>query len=237
MAMVKKILHRVHNLPHSLKSAQTIRSLGDGDYLTEGVPYQCQFATPDLTGKILDGDLEASNDPNWKIFGYKTAEEAAYWTMRQCGICCVKIALDRYGVHKTVAELTEQGLKLGGYDKDNDRGWFYKPLVALAEKYGAKGRVFRYLTVESVAKELMSDKLVVMSVNPQIIRGDKKITNHEKSGHLVVAVGFKLSGRRISGVYIHNPSGRTQDMREYAFIPSETIQRSFGNRGFLLSKR
>lgn len=233
--MMKKTLRILRNAPLHYLAHHTIAKLDNGDYITDKVPYVCQFASPNLAKDILEKHLDAKDDPNWRIFGYKTQEESSYWAWRQCGICCVKMALDYYGIDKPVATLTEEGVRLGGYDTDNDQGWYYKPAAKLLGEFGVLAKVVPHFTIKMLAKHLLFNNLAIISVNPEIIRSDKVITNRDKSGHLVLAVGFRIKNNKIKGFFIHNPSGKSKDSQGYAFISIERFKQAYGQRGISIS--
>ena len=234
--MLKNTLRKIHSLPSHYSASHRITNLNDGDYITDSVSYACQFASPNLTKDILERRFNAEDDPNWKIFGYATRSESAYWSWRQCGICCVKMVLDFHGIERQVAELTKEGVSLGGYNIETDSGWYYKPIAKLLSTYDLTARIIPYLTVEMLAKSLLLNKLAIISVNPEIIRGDKKIISHKKSGHLVVAVGFRIHDGQVTGLFVNNPSGKSKAMQAYAFIPIERFKSAYGKRGIVVSK-
>lgn len=233
--MIKNTLRKIHSLPSHYSAIYKLADLDNGDYSIKNVPYVCQFASPELTKEILEKRFNAEDDPNWKVFGYGTRKESAYWAWRQCGVCCVKMVLDFYGAKRQVAELTKEGMDLGGYDIENDSGWYYKPIAKLLGKYNLTAKIMPHLTVEMLAKSLLHEKLAIVSVNPEIIRGDKKITSHKKSGHLVLAVGFRMNNKLITGLFVNNPSGKSRAMQVTAFIPIERFKSAYGQRGIVVS--
>ena len=234
--MVKQTIRRLLGVPKALRAKQSLVSLADGDYITKNVPYECQFASPELTKDILEQTIDAQSDSNWRIFGFETVEDTACWVPRLCGVCCVKMAVDHHGAATTVAGLTNEGVNLGGYDIDRDIGWFYAPLLQLAETHGLDGAVQPHLSIYEVAKLVSSDEFVIASVNPEIIRGDKPVRSQKKSGHLVLVIGVRISNHTIVGFYIHNPSGKTPDMQRNAFIPLNIFVQAYGERGIVLWK-
>ena len=229
--MLKKQVRRVAGLKADLAARRMVRQLAEGDYRVDNVPYQCQFASPSLVKAIIE---TGASDPSWKVFGYKTEKEASYWASRQCGIACVKMVLEQRGVHATVAELTKQGVALGGYDVALDRGWYYAPLVRLLGGHEVSSRVVTFLTINTVAAHVATGGLVIASVNPEIIRGDTVVTSHKKSGHLVLVTGCKKTNGKLTGFYIHNPSGKSIATQVNTFIPLEVFRRSFGERGICI---
>lgn len=235
--LTKQLLRKLAKTPQDIRAKRHLKSLHDGEYTIKNVPYQCQFASPALAKDILEKRIQASEDPQWKVFGYKTPKESEYWAWRQCGICCIKMALEHYGKHPgTVANLTKQGVELGGYNIKADQGWYYKPLAALLRLYGLRANVAPYLSAEQLAHNVSNGKLAIISVNPEIIRGDKKITNFSKSGHLVLVVGVKIERHKIVGVQISNPSGNSKETQSYGLIPIETFTKAYGKRGIVIAK-
>ncbi len=234
--MIKRLVRRTSRISHNLKAKRKLKSFQDGRYIIKNVTYACQFASPELVSDILEKKVDAANDPNWRLFGYKTKEEASYWSWRQCGICCVKMIVEYFGYHQNIADLTQKGVELGGYDVNKDIGWYYKPLVALLKSFNLRASVIPYLSTTELTGYTLENKLVIASVNPEIIRGDKKITSSVKSGHLVLVVGVDIKRSKVAGFYIHNPSGKSSDMRSYAYIPIKTFVQSYGNRGIVVSK-
>lgn len=239
MSMLSIARHHIRKLsaaPRALRAQQLLRRLPDGDYYIEGVPYHCQFASPKRVADILEGRLAAEDDPRWRVFGYKTKEEAGYWAGRQCGISCVNMLLEGTGRVLSVAELTRQGVALGGYDTAADRGWYYKPLAALLRSHGIDCYSVGYLPLYTLAQHLYHKRPAIISVNPQIIRGDATVTIHDKGGHLVVALGFRKHAGTIEGVIIHNPSGKSPEMRNRAYIPLDQFLLAYGERGILVAQ-
>lgn len=233
--MIKNALRRIHSLPSHYSAIHRLANLEDGDYIIKNVPYVCQFASPELTKDILEKRFIAEDDPNWNIFGYRTRKESAYWAWRQCGVCCVKMVLDFHRINRQVAELTKEGVDLDGYNIENDSGWYYKPIAKLLERYNLIAKIMPHLTVEVLAELLLREKLAIISVNPEIIRGDTKITSHKKSGHLVLAVGFRIHNKQVTGLFVNNPSGKSEAMQVYAFIPIERFNNAYGQRGIVVS--
>ena len=143
----------------------------------------------------------------------------------------MKMVLDKQGAKKTFAEITHEGVELGGYDVEKDAGWYYKPMIQLLAKYSVKARAHSHITKYGVAQAVSRGEMFIASVNPQIIRGDMNPRSLRKSGHLVLVIGVKITSGKPMGFYIHNPSGKTPDMQKQAFIPVEQFDRSFGEQG------
>ncbi|KKQ94444.1 MAG: hypothetical protein UT66_C0017G0007 [candidate division CPR2 bacterium GW2011_GWC1_39_9] len=242
----KKLYQDSVSMFSDLKATKKLSTLKDGDYFVDGdVPYQCQFASPELVKDILEKKLSATDDPKWKDFGYKTKKDYEFWSLRLCGIASLKMILDYYKLtnNKKVAELTNEGVELGGYviydNKGNleDKGWFYKPLVELGKKYGLKGYSSSYLSANHLCSLIFTNKLVIASVNPCIIRFDKLKGSESPGGHLVVVFGFKIKDGRLVGFYINNPSGKKDETRVKVYIPINTFKNAFDKKGMVFWKQ
>ncbi len=217
-------------------ASRNLKKLKDGDYfISPNIPYQSQFATPELTEDILENK---ANDPNWASFGFKDQAEYAFWSEKICGIACFKMILEFYNLlnKKSMAELTKEGLDLGGYDLKNNRGWFHGPLLKQAQLYGLQGQIAAHFGINSICSLILNKKFFIASVNPCIIRFDEKITNEEPGGHLVLVIGFRLKNDQCEGFFINNPSGKTNETRAKAFIPIETFKKAYGKKGIAVWK-
>ena len=215
-----------------------LRKIEDGDYfISSHVPYQSQFASPELTDVILENKISGENDRNWSSFGFKNPQEYAFWSLKICGMACLKMILEFYNLsNKSIAALTNEGLNLGGYDLKNNKGWFHKPLLKQAKLYGLKGYITARFGVNSICELILKKKFFIASVNPFIIRFDKNITNAELGGHLVLVIGFRLKNGKCEGFFINNPSGKTDDTRTKAFIPMEIFKKAYGGKGIAIWK-
>ena len=218
----------------------SLRNLLDGDYkVTNSVKYYCQFASPELAKPILEKRISAKDDPDWKDFGFLEPEEYEFWCWRACAIICLKMIIDTVNLESdTVSNLVSKGVKLGGYiayDKSGtlvDKGWYYKPLINLANKYNLDGKLFSHLSIQDICKEILNKHYVIASVNPEVIRYDI-----EKSdvigGHVVLIHGFKWNNGKCKGFYLHNPSGKSKET-QIAFISMDVFKKAFAERGFCL---
>lgn len=234
--LAKHYTKNIINFPANAKSNMFMLFLKDSDYRISNVPYCCQFASPELVKDILEKRIDSINDPKLSIFGFDSNKEAAYWSWRICGICCLKMILNYYGQEVSISELNKKGISFGGYDVENDIGWYHAPLRNLAQSYGLKSSNYSYLKPASIADKIKNNQFVIASVNPEIIRGDNEISSFKKGGHFVLITGFKLKSHKIIGFYIHNPSGDNTESRQDAFIGIDRFLASYGMRGIVLYK-
>lgn len=220
-----------------------MRKLEDGDYKVQNsVKYYCQFASPELTKDILEKRISAKADPRWKEFGFLSPEEYDFWSWRACAIICLKMIIDTVlNKNEQVKDLTDEGINLGGYiSHDNtgklvDKGWYYKPLIALAKKHHLHGKLFSSLSIKNICKEILNKHFVIASVNPEVIRYDKTESD-TIGGHVVLVYGFRWSHGECAGFYLHNPSGKIEETR-IAFIPIDIFQKAFAKKGFSIWKK
>lgn len=232
--MIKKTIKKAINLPNLIKSKKIISALKDGDYSIQNVPYLCQFASPELAKDILEGKINARDDPNWKVFGFKSREEQEFWAFRICGICCIKMILEFYDIKVPIIKLVNEGVALNGFDFKNDSGWYHESLLQLANKYNFKGYVSKHLNIYDLANQIILKKFVIISVNPNIIRMDKNIVSKKKSGHLVLVTGFRIKNQKIIGFFINNPSGKEKTTQKNAFVPIDIFLNAYGERGIVI---
>lgn len=183
-----------------------------------------------------------TNRQHIKKFGAKDSQEFTFWSWRDCGIVCVKMILDTKGKakNKSIMDLTREGIQLGGYilyenDTFVDRGWFHHSLAALLKQYGISAETKKWQTIESVAKEILANKLVILSV---LVPGRKSIQedgsfqpkkNATFGGHLLLAVGVKMKGKKVEGIYVHDPRG-LEKYQKRAYILTPTFDNIFTNR-------
>ncbi len=225
-------------------SRQRLRRLRPGSYFVSPMPqYLAQFATMDRVSEFLNGDAPPEQDPAWSEFGFDNVAEYSFWAPRLCGIVCAKMVIDSNAPRPapSVATLTRQGLDLGGYQVHDaegslvDRGWFYRPLVELARQFDFEGAVQTSIPVEELCIGVLDNRVFVVSVHPGVIRGDLDVAPQgARGGHLVVVVGFEWGESGLAGFYVHNPSGRTREFQERAFIPLMRFTAAFAGRGFWL---
>ena len=234
--MLKRLVRIVSNQPRISRANRYVKSVGNLDDYTRNVPYQCQFPSENRVRDVLENNMPAGEDENWKTFGFDSRGEVSYWATRACGACCIKMVAEHRAEPLLLAEVIKSGVELGGYDVATDEGWYYKPLSNMAEMYGLSSRVEPYLPKNLLAQIVIEHNFVIASVNPQIIRGDSKITNTDKSGHLVVVLGVRVEQGRVQGFYIHNPSGKSAEMQHNAYIPVEVFDKAYGERGVVVSQ-
>lgn len=191
---------------------------------------------------INEGDL-LTNKKHIKEFGAKDSKEFSIWVWRDCGIACVKMILDSKNSkqkNKTLMELTNEGITLGGYilyekEKFVDKGWFHSSLVNLLKHNEVNAKQKKWQSIYSVASDILDNKLVILSVNipgRSHIKEDGSflpMKNAKYCGHLILATGIKMNEDKIEGIYINDPRG-LEKYQENTWLAVDTFNRIFSGR-------
>lgn len=198
------------------------------------VPYYAQVASPELAGAIFGQGLDPALDPRWAESGAVSVEEYVYWTDRACGVACVKMCVEALGGPvRPLLEWARAGVKIGGYLTDlrqggspYERGWLHSALAELIRGEGVAAQP-RPAALEEFPALLAAGSLMIASVSYEIgLPGP--VT--KRGGHLVVVSGAELQDGRLAALIVHNPSGRTAEMRAYARIPVECFESGYTGR-------
>lgn len=198
------------------------------------LPYTAQIASLDLAEAVFSEQMDAFDDPNWRLSGAETREEYAHWVMRACGIVCVKMCAEGFGkTRRSVHEWIKRGLAHDAYlvleENGNrvERGWIHAKMADLLREEGLFSQAVPAGSQEIIAW-LRQGHLFIASVCYQLgTRGPVTF----KGGHLVVVNGADVHNGQLETVYIHNPSGRFPDLRAYAAIPAERFLAAYTGRG------
>lgn len=223
------VTHKI-NLP---EMTGTYFTKGKPDYISQFIGIYPQSITPET--KLTDKKHIAK-------FGAQNAEEFSFWAWRNCGIACVKMILDVQGKarDRSIMDLTREGIELGGYilyehEKFVDKGWFHYALVALLKKYKVSATTKKWQTIESVAKDILEKKYVILSV---LVPGRRHIAEDgsfalkhggKSGGHLLLATGVKMQGKKVLGIYVHDPRGLDKYQKD-TFVSSNIFKKIFTNR-------
>ena len=121
-------------------------------------------------------------------FGCRDKAAYEYWVPHVCGICCVKMVGDTYGLTNqySLYDLTMQCKSLGGFKESKDgkmRGVFHHPLVELAKEVGLAGRVERRLENDRIKAGIKKNHFAVLSIDLHrltgFMNGDHLILIHQ----------------------------------------------------------
>jgi hypothetical protein len=237
---LKRTLHRwidpVLSVPNHRRAAERLRDLPDGEYhVPIDVPYVPQFASTDLIKAYIHDQLHGRDDPNWQAFGAPDTDTYTFWAHRACAIACVKMAIDGYQTAppKTLWQLVDEGLSLGGYrthDQNGifiDEGWYYTALVELGKRYGLDVQGKAYASILDVCAAIRDGWLVAAGVTPEL---GEHAPIHKYDGHFVLVYAFSWHNRRCTSLTLHNPSGRYLDLQAGAVIPYARFRAAFARR-------
>jgi hypothetical protein len=204
------------------------------------IPYACQFASPGLVWAFIHDGRDLATDPRWPEYGARTAQEYAHWTLRSCGVVCVKMAVEGLmGLSPRPAmDWVREGLAMDGYlaERRQERaveiGWKHAALADLARAHGCTAELASGLTPDAIAGHIRADRVVIASVTSELGE-DAPITR--QNGHLVVIYGVLVhAAGHVEAVIAHNPSGRRPAMRAGAILPVERFMEGFSGRGIVI---
>ncbi|MFG3228756.1 C39 family peptidase [Kitasatospora sp. NPDC048194] len=195
------------------------------------VPYRAQWESAELVREIVDGRLDAAEDPRWGQSGAATPEEYAWWSWRLCGVACLRMALEHWwGVTPTMMALAGECVAAGAYVRDGEslRGLIHVPFADYVRRRWGLAATAGELTPEQVAEEVAGGRLVMVSVHPSI-REPNGPPPVRRGGHLVLAVGTTDTA-----LLIHNPSGFPGESQAFARVPWRSFGPFFAGRGIVL---
>jgi len=203
-------------------------------------PYYSQIEDFEQIGDYLDRGKEFVNDPHWRKSGGPNKEAYAHWAARSCGVVCVKTCCETFGgpvlpLHQWI----QAGLNLNGYlVKENDSGeaqeigWKHAALAELLRQNGFSANP-QSADLDDIAEALRYKKVVIASVSFEI-GTNRPITG--VGGHLVTILGAVLNESQIDHLILHNPSGRTPALREFARISKKRFNQAFSHRVIIAGK-
>ncbi len=237
--MIKSIISLICTNILSLYYSVQLKEFTGTYFVTPKPKYISQFVGI-YPQTIRVGD-SLTNRKHIAEFGAKNSQELSFWAWRDCGIACVKMILDsKVGSSKTMMELTDEGIELGGYIvyENNtfvDKGWFHSSLVKLLETNGVPAKTRKFQSLASVATDLLHNRLVILSVTipgRSSIRPDGSFLPQENAtymGHLLLATGVKMNGKEIEGFYVHDPRGLPKYQKD-CWISASTFAEIFSGR-------
>jgi len=208
------------------------------------VPYTCQYASPELVRAFIHEGRPLEDDPRWAEYGAADPAEYAHWARRSCGVVCVKMAVEALTgeIPHSVIGWVQAGLAIDGYltqlraDRPGERielGWKHDALVQLAAERDIEAGRAEGLTLADVAAHIRADHLLIASVTSELGEDGPLSRN---SGHLVMIYGVELTEvGEVTGVILHNPSGRTPPLQAGARIPANRFRQGFSGRAIILA--
>lgn len=173
---------------------------------------------------------------NWRKLGFASRDDAKYWERSSCGVLCVGMAAEYFGVRRTTKQLIDAGVALGGYR--DDVGWSHTGLVELAQSLGLNAQKAE-LGSKELRRTIDVNQLAIVSVKPGF-RTKRTLREwlrfwRRTGGHLVTVIGYRAEGSKIEGFYVHHTSAFGKDWKNY-FVPMRTFLGASTNRGILVSR-
>ncbi|MEV7420210.1 C39 family peptidase [Streptomyces sp. NPDC089919] len=210
-----------------------LRAAGHGDAVRHEVPYHAQWESAELVPELLAGRLAAEDDPLWERSGAATPEEYAFWSWRVCGMACLRMALEYWGLPADgLVSMGKEFLDAGAYVRRADGldGLIYAPFAEhVARRWGIGAEVRPELDPEELPDLLAAGRLVMLSVHPSIREPQTRPAS--RGGHLVLAVGCTAGH-----LQIHNPSGMPGVSQRFAEVPWPALPKFFARRGVVLGR-
>ncbi|MFI0718116.1 C39 family peptidase [Streptomyces sp. NPDC021224] len=198
------------------------------------VPYHSQWESAELVPEFVTGTRSAAYDPLWQKSGADSVEEYAFWARRMCGVACLRMALDHWGLDVPPSvPLVRELEAAGAYVRDGEqvKGLIYRPFAGhVARRWGLYVRVAPELTFAGIREEIAAGRLVMVSVHPGIRTPETEPPG--KGGHLVLVVNANTEG-----VELNNPSGFPGLSQQHARVPWAALERFYAGRGIVLGGR
>lgn len=217
-----------------------ISNLKDGEYrLPYKIPYVAQYASAERAEEFVRDEDLLKTDARWRESGAETPDEYAFSVPKLCGMACFQMVL--LSIRRPTSKLVELGKKAmeaGCYlpDPKNPKrliGLLHKPFLKFAKGFGFSGKLMWYIGPAIIAREILNKNFVIASASHDIRNAGAKPENRQ--GHLVLVHGFEIKNCKISGFYIHNPSGFFGESQENHFVPTEDFINCFSGRIIVLS--
>jgi len=172
----------------------------------------------------------APGDPApWITFG-GTREDYEKWAPHICGICCLKMAGDTWGLteHLSLLELSLLCLARGGFKEEPDgtiRGVFHHPLLDLARDLGMSGLVAGRLTPGDVAAATAAGSYVMLSVDLA------RLGTGLRGGHLILVHGHDAASKKFT---LHDCAAAFHGRGKGVILDQEDLERLSNGKGLIL---
>lgn len=169
----------------------------------------------------------------WRQFGAPSRDKYEKWNPEVCGICCLKMIGDTFGLtnHASLYSLALKCLAYDGYKitpSGEIKGVFHKPLLDLAKNLGLDGQVERKLPIKKIVKALIVHDFVILSINKS------KVDASLSGGHLILVHEYNPIPNTFT---VHDPEPILSDNGENIVISSSRLQEISNNKGLVIRKR
>ena len=149
---------------------------------------------------------------NWndEDSGFPDPESIQQWERNCCGIACLRMILDYYGITNEDARtsywnLLQLGLKRSAY---SEKGWIHRGLLEMAGEYGIYGQCHRRTNVQHLVETIRKGCVCIVSVTRCFLGGQKDDGGEPlpTGGHLVVAYDAISCGTLTTAMVCNHPS-------------------------------
>lgn len=196
-----------------------------------GVPLVTQYASAPLIAEISYGGRSRLDDPRWPESGAPDLASYAEWSVRWCGIACLRmLLLARDGHAPSLYDLTMDGLRHGAYSNDPDQpdGLIYRPFAEYVRLVHAlDAEVVRDLDPGRLVAEVRKGHFAIASVHPEIRRPHRPAPG--RGGHLVLITGMTEDGE----IGFLDPAGHTPAAAR-ATLTVPVFETFFAGRGIVV---
>jgi hypothetical protein len=199
------------------------------------IPYRSQYASPELVGEIVAGQLALGEDPGWARSGALDRTEYIRWARSGCGLACLQMILGARGEEvPPLAELGRRAIGYGAYEARPASG--FSPLVYagfvdfLAAEFGVSARVAAPLALGELLAAARGDEVVLASVSAEIRALPDQ--PRRRGGHLVLVIDVSADGRRVC---FHDPAGDRPQSSRRVWLERELFGRYYAERGVAVS--
>jgi hypothetical protein len=197
------------------------------------VPYYSQWESAALVPAFVTGAVPAADDPLWQKSGADSVEEYAFWARRMCGVACLRMALDHWGLEVPPSvPLVRELEAAGAYVRDGEqvKGLVYRPFADyVTRRWGLHARVAPELAPAGIRQESAAGRLVMISVHPGIRTPGTEPPG--RGGHLILVVRADAEG-----VELNNPSGFPGVSQQHARVSWAALERFYAGRGVVLGR-
>jgi len=179
---------------------------------------------------ILYDGHDRTDDPRWRASGAPDLATYERWTVRWCGIACLRmVLLARDGESPSLYDLAVGAESYGAYadEPGKPRGLIYRPFVDyVAARHGLSSEVAVGLTAGELCQEVRGGSWVIASVHPEIRRPDRPSPG--QGGHLVL-----VTAAADETVTFNDPSGHRPESL-VATLPVTIFDRFYARRGIII---
>lgn len=195
------------------------------------VPWVSQFASPELSERILYDGYDWADDPRWQETGAPTIEAYRSWAVRWCGMACLRmLLLARRGESPSLYDLAVGAQEYGAYTDapGAPRGLIYRPFVDyLAAEQGIGAQVVTDITADGLRGRLDDGAVAIASVHPEIRR--PQVPAPGRGGHLVLVTDVTAEE-----ITFNDPSGHRGEAMNPT-LPLTVFERFFAGRAIIVA--